>query len=253
MSEAQAFVKRDPAAPAGFFSAEARGLAWLGEVADGVPVVGVRQVGDDHLVLDRLVPVAPTVAAARRLGAQLARTHRAGAPVWGRDDGDGFVGALPLPNGPFAAWQQMWWQARVQPYLHQAVRAGLLNEADEAAVGALRRLPVPETETASRLHGDLWSGNVVWTAAGAVLVDAGAAHGGHREADLAMLALFGLPYLDDVLAAYRQEWPLAPGWLGRFPFWQVHPLLVHVVLFGAAYVPRLRSAVRAALGAGPAR
>src|SRR6478752_4834379 len=48
-------------------------------------------------------------------------------------------------------------------------------------------------EPASRLHGDLWSGNVLWTAREAVLIDP-AAHGGHRETDLAMLALFGAPH-----------------------------------------------------------
>ncbi len=246
MSASDVFVKSNPSAPVGFFAAEARGLRWLGEATDGVPVVGVREVGATHLVLDRLEPVAPTRAAARQLGERLARTHRAGATVWGCHDGDGFVGPLPLANGPFATWHDLWWQARVRPYLGRAVRAGLLDAADEAAVAALRRVDVPETSRPSRLHGDLWSGNVVWTAAGAVLVDAGAAHGGHREADLAMLALFGLPHLDEVLAAYQREWPLADGWQRRLPFWQVHPLLVHVALFGISYVPRLRSVLRAA-------
>lgn len=50
---------------------------------------------------------------------------------------------------------------------------------------------------AARLHGDLWSGNVMWTQTGAVLIDP-AAHGGHRETDLAMLALFGCTNLAEV-------------------------------------------------------
>ncbi|MFQ6170892.1 fructosamine kinase family protein [Oryzobacter sp. R7] len=94
----------------------------------------------------------------------------------------------------------------------------------------------------ARLHGDLWSGNVVWTAGGAVLIDP-AAHGGHREADLAMLALFGCPGLEDVLAGYEEVAPLAPGWRERVALHQVHPLLLHAVLFGGGYA---RQAVRAA-------
>ncbi len=244
------FVKRDPTAPPGFFAAEARGLRWLAQAPDGVPVVRVRDVSSSQLTLDRLTPVAPTTPAAERFGAQLARTHRAGAPGWGRDDGDGFIGPLPLGNGPFVSLADLWWEGRVRPYLAQARQLGLLEAADERAVEALaERVRMPRGGSPSRLHGDLWSGNVVWTQGGAVLVDAAAAHGGHREADLAMLALFGLPHLDRVLAGYDEQWPLEQGWRERVALWQLHPLLVHVVLFGGAYLAATRAAVRAAMAA----
>jgi fructosamine-3-kinase len=242
------FVKREPNAPPGFFAAEARGLRWLAEADGGVPVVTVREVAADRLVLDRLTPVPASPDAAELLGRCLARTHRAGAPVWGRDDGDGFVGPLPLPNGPFPGWRELWWEGRLLPYLRLALGQGRLDQADAAALERVaERLDVPAAEPA-RLHGDLWSGNVVWSTTGPVLVDAAAAHGGHREADLAMLALFGLPHLGRVLACYEETWPLDDGWSDRVPFWQLHPLLVHVVLFGGSYVARLREAVRALPG-----
>jgi hypothetical protein len=57
----------------------------------------------------------------------------------------------------------------------------------------------------------------------------------YRETDLAMLALFGCPHLDTVLAAYDEAAPLAAGWRDRVPLHQLFPLLVHVVLFGAGY------------------
>ena len=88
------------------------------------------------------------------------------------------------------------------------------------------------------IHGDLWSGNVRWAADGrAWLVDP-AAHGGHRETDLAMLALFGAPYLAGVLRSYQQAAPLADGWQDRVELHQLHPLLVHAVLFGGGYGER---------------
>jgi fructosamine-3-kinase len=90
-------------------------------------------------------------------------------------------------------------------------------------------------EPPARLHGDLWSGNVLWAADGRAWIIDPAAHGGHRETDLAMLALFGLPHLDRVLAAYDTSWPLAAGWQQRVPLHQLHPLLVHAVLFGGGY------------------
>uniref|UniRef100_UPI0015F09440 fructosamine kinase family protein n=1 Tax=Pseudonocardia pini TaxID=2758030 RepID=UPI0015F09440 len=74
-----------------------------------------------------------------------------------------------------------------------------------------------------------------------------AAHGGHRESDLAMLALFGLPHLDTVLAAYDEVAPLAEGWRARIPLHQLFPLLVHAVLFGGGYAAQAVAAAHAAL------
>ena len=100
----------------------------------------------------------------------------------------------------------------------------------------------------ARLHGDLWAGNVMWTGDGAVLIDP-AAHGGHRETDLAMLALFGCPYLDDVLAGYQSVRPLRSGWRTRIGLHQLYPLLAHVVLFGAGYTGQTEAAAVSALRA----
>ena len=89
-------------------------------------------------------------------------------------------------------------------------------------------------EPPSRIHGDCWSGNVLWSGGRGWLIDP-AAQGGHRETDLAMLALFGAPYLDRILAAYSDVAPLAAGWRDRVPLHQLHPLLVHACLFGSGY------------------
>jgi fructosamine-3-kinase len=100
---------------------------------------------------------------------------------------------------------------------------------------------------AARIHGDLWSGNLLWDAdpanrVGAVLIDP-MAHGGHAETDLAMLALFGCPFLERIIAAYDEVSPLADGWRDRVRLHQLAPLLHHCVLFGRSYA---RSALEAA-------
>jgi fructosamine-3-kinase len=247
VSSPHTFTKHDPGAPEGFFESEARGLRWLAAAEGGVPVVGVRSVSRWQIVLDRLAPATPTREQARDFGRRLARTHAASAAVWGRDDGDGFIGPLPLPHGPYASFTEMWWTGRIAPYLRRAVDRRLLTVPDAGAIERVVAVHGPQVATSgpSRVHGDLWSGNVVWTPSGAVLVDGGAAHGGHAEADLAMLELFGLAYLSDVRDAYEQVSPLAAGWDERVPFFWLHPLLVHVVLFGGGYVGQVRRAVAA--------
>jgi fructosamine-3-kinase len=104
----------------------------------------------------------------------------------------------------------------------------------------------------ARLHGDLWSGNVTWTPTGAVLIDP-AAHGGHRETDLAMLALFGCPHFDAVIEGYQAQRPLREGWRDRIGLHQLYPLLAHVVLFGGGYASQTAAAAASALHAGKQR
>ncbi|MGW5154158.1 fructosamine kinase family protein [Nonomuraea wenchangensis] len=236
------FVKSGPAGVVSeVFAAEAAGLRWLGEVA---AVPEVIEAGPDRLVLSWVEEERPGPAAAERFGRELARMHRAGAEAFGAP-WPGFIAELPMDNRPCGLWPEFYAERRVLPFLRQA-RLPAADVAEvERAVDRFAEVAGPAGPPA-RIHGDLWSGNVLWSGGSAVLVDP-AAHGGHRETDLAMLALFGLPHLDRVLGAYREEWPLADGWRERVPLHQFHPLLVHVVLYGGSYRGSLMAAVRRVL------
>ena len=231
------------------FAAEANGLRWLAR-ARAVPVPRVLAVAEDMLVIELVPPGHPTAEAAAGFGAGLARLHAAGADAFGAP-WPGFIASLPLDNTPGREWGEWYAEQRLVPYLRRASDGGALSGADislvEAVAGQIGELAGPP-EPPSRVHGDLWSGNVLWSGGRGWLIDP-AAHGGHRETDLAMLALFGAPHLDAILGAYQQASPLADGWRDRVPLHQLHPLLVHVCLFGASYAAQLRAAARAALAA----
>lgn len=250
------FVKRRADSPDGFFAAEAAGLAWLGAAVPvgGVPTVDVVDVGDRHITLRRLRPAPANPATAEEFGRRLAATHAAGAARFGAaapgSGSRGWIGPLPMPVvdaaddedlGASTSWGEFFASLRIQPYLRlardrgelDAHGANLLDRVCARLVTGDTELTGPD-EPIARLHGDLWSGNVMWTPDGAVLIDP-AAHGGHRESDLAMLALFGAPYLDRVVGAYHDAWPLAAGWRDRVGVHQLFPLLVHAALFGSGY------------------
>jgi fructosamine-3-kinase len=233
-----AFMKTLTHAPAGFFEAEAAGLSWLGE-AGGVAVPEVLAVQADCLILSWVEPGKMTTEAATEFGRALARTHAAGAPSYGLER-EGFICRLPLPNRPAPTWAEFYATRRLLPYLKLARdRDSITAEQAEVVEGIVRRLAdlVPE-ESPSRLHGDLWNVNVVWTHDGGCCVIDPAAHGGHRETDLAMLALFGLAHLPRVLQAYEEVSPLADGWEARAGVHQLFPLLVHACVFGGGYGAR---------------
>jgi fructosamine-3-kinase len=198
--------------------------------------------------MELLPPGQPARPAARAFGAGLARTHAAGAPSFGAP-WPGFIASLPLDNTPARDWAPWYAEQRIVPYLRKASDYGALSRADislvEAVVARIGDLAGPP-EPPSRIHGDLWSGNVLWSGGRGWLIDP-AAHGGHRETDLAMLALFGAPHLDAILHGYAETAPLADGWRDRVPLHQLHPLLVHACLFGASYASQVHAAARAAL------
>lgn len=250
------FVKRNPAAPAGFFACEAAGLRWLSQVEGGVACAQVLDVDAASLTLRRLESVPPTADAALEFGARLAVMHDAGAPAFGAGpdgwDGPGFFGPLsqPLPMSlrSHPSWGAFCAEERLVPMVELAAKEldAATLQAIDAVVARCQAGDFDDEDPPARLHGDLWSGNVMWTRRGAVLIDP-AAHGGHRETDLAMLALFGCPHHDAVLAGYQEVRPLKAGWRNRIGLHQLYPLLAHVVLFGGGYVGQTRAAVRSAL------
>jgi fructosamine-3-kinase len=241
----QALMKSLPHCPSTFFPCEARALAWLAE-AGGVRVPEVLAAESDCIVLRWIDPGRPTAEGAAELGRALATTHRAGAPVFGHAE-DGFVARLPLPNAPAPTWAEFFVTRRVLPYLKVAHDRGTIDETHAATIerAAARVAELVPEEPPARLHGDLWTGNVLWSHDGhAWLIDP-AVYGGHREMDLAMLSLFGLPHLERVQEAYGEAFPLAPDWQDRVGLHQLFPLLVHACLFGGGYgVRAARTAAR---------
>ena len=237
----------------GAVRAEAAGLRWLGE-AGTVRVPAVRGWDERWLVTDR-VPTGPAgTRTAVRFGRGLAALHAAGAPAFGASPPGGpeeaYIGRAPMRNVPGADWPGWYAEHRVLPYLRRAVDDGTVRWAEAAVVERVcERLPelAGPAEPPARLHGDLWNGNLLWGADGhAWLIDP-AAHGGHRETDLAMLHLFGCPHLEAVLDGYQQAAPLADGWPDRVGLHQLFPLLVHAVLFGRGYAEQAMDVARAAL------
>ncbi len=229
-------------------TAEANGLRWLGE-ATAAPVPELIFISQNLLATRWLLQASPDRAAAERFGHELASLHAAGAGSFGAP-WPGFIASLPLPNDQEHSWPSWYARHRLLPYCRIGRDAGALGPADvaliESVADRIGDLAGP-AEPPSRIHGDCWTGNVLWSGGRGWLIDP-AAHGGHRETDLAMLALFGAPHLDRILAAYQDVAPLADGWRARIPLHQLHPLLVHVCLFGTSYQQAAIAAAKAALG-----
>jgi fructosamine-3-kinase len=241
------FAKTHPAAPPNFFTTEAAGLAWL-RAADAVTIPEVLAVSDDapnHLVLEWIDEGGrPGGATEPTLGLALAALHRAGAPSFGRKDRR-TTGSRGLPNEPCATWAEFYAANRLLPLARLARDAHAIPDASIAAMehlaGRLEDVGGP-AESPARLHGDLWAGNRLVDRRGRNWLVDPAAHGGHREFDLAMMRLFG-GFGDACFATYDDAFPLADGWEERVPLHQIAPLVVHAIKFGGGYVSAASNAI----------
>jgi fructosamine-3-kinase len=244
------FVKTSADAAPGGFAAEATDLRWLAD-ARAVAVPEVLAVEDDptgprFLALAWITAGPPTPASDEALGRGLAALHAAGAPTFGGPADTLHIGPLTLPNEPADNWPAFYATRRLEPLARLASDRGALPaDAGPLLDRLIVRLPelAGPPEPPARAHGDLWGGNVLvdrderpW------LIDP-AAHGAHRELDLAMLRLFGGPS-ERCFAAYEEVAPLAPGAADRVALWQLAPLLLHAALFGPAWGPRVTAILR---------
>jgi fructosamine-3-kinase len=242
-----AFLKSRRDAPDDEFGAEAAGLRWLAE-PDGLPVPEVLAVleepGARGLVLAWVEPGRLGPDGEEELGRGLATIHRAGAPHFdalppGSPRRALRFGGIELPLDAVAAdapWAEHY-AARLDLLGREASGRGRISNGCAALVERVRdrmgELAGPEEQPA-RVHGDLWSGNVLAGADGRPWLIDPAAHGAHRELDLSMLDLFGTVSAR-TRAAYEEVWPLADGFEERVALWQLQPLLVHAILFGGSY------------------
>ena len=160
-------------------------------------------------------------------------------------------------SSPRESWGSFYARERIAPYVDDrtftaAERALIERLCERLDSGGLdhgqpclvdKAITRQQDVGAARTHGDLWSGNVMWTPGGAVLIDP-AAQGGHAEEDLAALAVFGCPHLKRILAAYDEASPLADGWRERIALHQAHIMMIHCAVFGRSYVPEAMAIAR---------
>ncbi len=232
------FVKSQAKPPSpDYFHLERHALELL--AASGIikvprPVV----CGDDFLVLEAFTPGTPAPDWNERLGRQLAQLHLATRHHLFGFEHDNFLGTTPQANGWSRDWTCFWREKRLGSQLALFSRktrgddpllslgAALMERLEEILHGC--------DDPPVLLHGDLWSGNAAADEHGEPVIFDPASYYGQREAEIAMMRLFG-GFGPRCEAAYQEVWPFAEGHERRIMLYRLYHELNHLNLFGAAY------------------
>ncbi len=233
------FVKLNDAARLEMFEAESEGLSEIAHsksVRVPQPVCTGTHAGRAYLVLEYLAIGQGNGKSDELLGRQLAAMHRTTREGfgWHRDN---TIGLTEQVNSAEQDWARFYRNSRLRFQLDLAGKNGhggnllrrgeLLLEKLPAFFAGYR--PVP-----SLLHGDLWGGNHAALPDGTPVIFDPAVYYGDREADIAMTELFG-GFGADFYAAYREAWPLDPGYRVRRDLYNLYHVLNHLNLFGGGY------------------
>ncbi len=229
------FLKWNSEAPEQLFSAEAKGLQLLHEAETGLHIPSVINYDTDYLLMEWIAEGGGKPGSAADFGKQLARLHQHTSPYFGLDH-DNYIGRLPQSNSMQSEWADFYIEERIEPQIQRGVKSGKVSrELLHNLTGLYDTVSelFPE-EPPALLHGDLWSGNYMFTADGGASIYDPAVYFGHREMDLAMTRLFG-GFSADFYQGYESEYPLAPGFEERVSLCNLYPILVHANLFGGSY------------------
>lgn len=228
------------------FAREASGLEML-RTAGGLripEVIGHGTAGPyAYLLLEYIRQAAAQQSCWRNFGLGLARLHRFTSAHYGFHEPN-YIGSLPQQNQADADWATFFVNQRLEPQLKLARDQGLTDASLSRMFATLfskmdQLFPVGKP---SLLHGDLWQGNMICDESQQpVLIDP-AVYFGHREMDIAMTKLFG-GFSPEWIAAYEESWPLDYGWKDRIGLCNLYPLMVHLNLFGDAYLGQVKRAL----------
>jgi protein-ribulosamine 3-kinase len=199
---------------------------------------GFGRIGDYNYLLSEFIPSGRyQLDYWENLGIGLAHLHLTHSKEFGFEK-DNYIASLPQKNHQSESWVDFFIQQRLEPLLGKAYFDKLipLEFLKKFQTIYSKLESIFPNEKPSLLHGDLWSGNVISNFSGQPCLIDPAIYFGHREMDLAFSRLFG-GFDSRFYDSYESILPLEPGFEARMGVYNLYPLLVHLNLFGTAYLP----------------
>ncbi|WPP50650.1 fructosamine kinase family protein [Catalinimonas niigatensis] len=236
------FIKWNAQGPEDMFLREAECLEALADAQSElhIPKVYLKTAPKEDLpavlVTEFLEPATGSTSQQDEvLGRGLAQIHQYQKDAFGFDH-DNYCGATPQQNDWHSEWVAFFRDQRIGFLLNLIEKSrGISKDEKKVYDQLLDHLPkwIGHQPAASLNHGDLWSGNFMYTAQGPALIDP-ASYFADREFDLAMMGMFG-GFSNRVWESYQEAYPLPSEWKERHDLYMLYHYLNHYYLFGGSY------------------
>lgn len=239
-----AFLKWNEDAPEKMFETEENGLKLLRSADTKLMIPKSLAISENYLLLEWIEEGGGKPNSSNEFGTELARLHKKSNSFFGLDH-DNYIGRLNQSNNKHSNWPDFFALERIEPQIKLGVESGkltrsVLREAEQLYKKLGSIFP---HEKPALLHGDLWSGNFMFTRSGQASIYDPAVYFGHREMDIAMTRLFG-GFSADFYKGYNEQFPLEPGFEERVTLCNLYPILVHANLFGGSYCRQAENIIK---------
>jgi fructosamine-3-kinase len=235
------FLKWNAAGIQDIFLREAEGLEELKKAASAeikIPEVFAAKMINEtpgFLVLEYLES-GRQINDDEKLGRGLAVIHKFSSGNFGFCS-DNYCGATQQNNEWKPDWITFFAENRLGWILKLIKETRFLSASEQQLFEQLmNKLPllIPANSVPSLIHGDLWSGNYLYSVKGPALIDPAVSYS-DREMEFGMITLFG-GFSQRFFDAYNDIFPLPDGWKERNKLYQLYHILNHYYLFGGSYL-----------------
>lgn len=218
---------------------EYKGLLQLQKLLEGNSAIKIPQIiafTPNRLEIEYIVNSSPSDEEMRAFGVGLANMHRESFELYGLSY-DNYIGLNPQINGVPSNWGRFFFEKRVLSQVSMIKSAQLRLEFSALLKKHSRKIENflnATTQHPSLVHGDLWSGNVLFSKSGIYLIDP-ATYFADREVDIAMTEMFG-GFSTTFYESYNRTYPLSEDYQIKKELYNLYHYLNHYNLFGETYL-----------------
>lgn len=234
------FIKHNPLPGSDSLLREADGLQLLKQGVERsgaqLSIPEVYQISQHELQLEKISLTQPTPQQMRLLGQELARLHSVAQPFYGLKQ-DNYLGLSKQINGECDHWGEFFLQQRLGYQVAKIRQRGLKERFSNQLKqhgDKLSQFLNDNCKYPSLVHGDLWSGNVLFDQNKVWLIDP-AVYYGDREVDLAMTEMFS-GFSVEFYQGYDEILPRTQHYPVKKVMYNLYHYLNHYNLFGDSYL-----------------
>lgn len=236
------FVKRNNTKYADALLKEAKGLKAIQSILDTLHITEIKvpeiiRVSENELVLEHIPSTNPTREHMQHLGDGLAKLHKYSDKHHYGLSYNNYIGLNPQVNSEAESWGRFFVEQRLEFQIglirDTAIKTRFENKLETSKAKLIEQLD-KHCDKTSLCHGDLWSGNILFSKDQCWLIDP-AIYWGDREVDLAMSEMFG-GFSPVFYQSYDRAYPRSAAYSHKKDIYNLYHYLNHYNLFGEGYL-----------------